>query len=205
MSPRPRRDCLHIPGRIRGKIGDDHHRETACIMAEAKPPPRGEREPDRRTHGLIAIAVPCQRVTRPVFGKHGFAGGALVVDWPAIVGSAVASHTLPVRIRFPPKERVDGTLTVKVDSGAFALEVQHLEPLILERINGYFGWKAVARLKLAQGPLPEPRKPRPAAPPPSAPPGPVLLEKLAGVEDPDLREALARLGRRLGRPAVTKS
>ncbi|ARJ66845.1 hypothetical protein WV31_14770 [Magnetospirillum sp. ME-1] len=161
-------------------------------MADSKPKP----DPERRTHGLVSIAVPSDRVTRPVFGRHGFAGGTLVVDWPAIVGSAVASHTLPLGIKFPPKERTEGTLTVKVDSGAFALEMQHLEPLILERINGYFGWKAVARLKLRQGPLPDVARPPPARPAaPSAPPP--ALERLAQVEDPELREVLERLGRRL--------
>ena len=72
-------------------------------MGKDKPSPP---DPDRRTYGMVSIAVPSDRVTRPVFGRHGFAGGALVVDWPAIVGSAVASHTLPQRIKFPPKDRV---------------------------------------------------------------------------------------------------
>jgi hypothetical protein len=162
-------------------------------MADSKTKPSDE----RRTHGLVSIAVPSDRVTRPAFGRHGFAGGALVVDWPAIVGSAVASHTLPLGIKFPPKERTEGTLTVKVDSGAFALEMQHLEPLILERINGYFGWKAVARLKLRQGPLPDAAaKPPPAKPAAPSSPSPAL-DRLAQVEDPDLRAVLERLGRRL--------
>jgi hypothetical protein len=165
------------------------------MMAEPKAPIK--KDEDRRVYGMVSIAVPSERVTRPVFGRHGFAGGALVVDWPAIVGSAVASHTLPIRIRFPPKERAEGTLIIKVDSGAFAVEVQHLEPLILERINGYFGWKAVARLKLMQGPLPEARrKPKPAAPAPVALSSD-LEARLAGVEDPDLRDVLARLGKTL--------
>ena len=162
-------------------------------MAEKTPPPKEE----RRTYGMVSIAVPSERVTRPVFGKHGFAGGALVVDWPAIVGSAVASHTLPVRIKFPPKERAEGTLIVKVDSGAFAVELQHLEPLVLERINGYFGWRAVARLKMSQGPLPERPKPKSTAAPPADAPTPAR-DRLAEVEDPELREVLERLGRRLG-------
>ena len=165
-----------------------------CVMAKEKTPPPPD--PDRRRYGMVAVAVPCDQVTRPAFGRHGFAGGALVVDWPAIVGSAVASHTLPVRIKFPPKDRTEGTLMVKVDSGAFAVEMQHLEPLILERINGYFGWKAVARLRLLQGPLPEPPKRAaiPAAPPPASA---TLAARLAEVEDPELREVLERLGRRL--------
>jgi hypothetical protein len=165
-------------------------------MAESKPKPKQKPEERRPTNGLVSVAVPSERVTRPVFGRHGFAGGALVVDWPAIVGSAVASHTLPLSIKFPPKERTDGTLSVKVDSGAFAVEMQHLEPLILERINGYFGWKAVARLRLRQGPLPErPAAKAPPAEPPATPPP--AQDSLARVEDPELRAVLERLGRRL--------
>ncbi|WP_254434946.1 DUF721 domain-containing protein [Magnetospirillum sp. UT-4] len=149
---------------------------------------------DRRTYGMVSIAVPAERVTRPAFGRHGFAGAALVVDWPAIVGSAVAAHTLPLRIKFPPKERTGGTLEVKVASSAFATELQHLEPLILERINGYFGWQAVARLKLRHGPLPK-RAAAAAPPPPDAEAAERLAGTLARVDDPDLRAALERLGR----------
>lgn len=152
---------------------------------------------DKRTCGMVAVAVPALKVTRPVFGRHGLAGGALVVDWAAIVGGAVAAHAMPLRIKFPPKERTDGTLVVKVASSAFATELQHLEPLILERINGYFGYRAVARLQLRHGPLPRRAAPRPPPPPPTgeAP----ATAALARIEDPDLREALERLGRRLAR------
>ncbi|MDA8230626.1 MAG: DUF721 domain-containing protein [Magnetospirillum sp.] len=153
---------------------------------------------ERRTNGLVAIAVPAGRATRGVFGGHGFVDAALVVDWPAIVGPAVAAHTLPSRIKFPPKERAEGTLVVKVASSAFATDLQHLEPLVLERINGHFGYRAVARLQLRHGPLPRARS-APAAPRAGAnqPPGD-LTAALARVDDPELRDALERLGRRLG-------
>lgn len=162
-------------------------------MAEDKN--RIRRDAPRPTYGLVSIAVPGERVTRPVFGRKGFASAALLTEWPALVGSAVASHTLPVAIRFPPKERSDGTLVIKVDSGAFALELQHLEPLILERINGFFGWKAVARLKLQQGPLP--RRPAPPKPPPAPTGPPAAAKALETVEDPELRAVLERLGRHI--------
>lgn len=154
-----------------------------------------KRDADRRIQGMVSIAVPADRVTKPVFGKHGFVSGALVVDWAAIVGSAVASHTLPLRIKFPPKERGDGTLEIKVGSSAFATELQHLEPLIIERINGYFGWKAVARLRMRHGPLPQRRPVRPAPPEPDAQASARLETVLEKVEDPALREALERLGK----------
>jgi hypothetical protein len=145
---------------------------------------------------MVAVAVPVERVTRPVFGRHGFVNGALVVDWPAIVGSAVAAHTLPLRIKFPPRVRAEGTLVVKVASSAFATELQHLEPLILERINGYFGYRAVARLNLRHGPLPLRAAVRPPPEPPATLAAPAAAA-LATVDDPELRDALERLGRRL--------
>ncbi len=156
-----------------------------------------DKDDDKRLCGMVAVAVPAGKVTRPVFGRHGFAGGALVVDWPAIVGSAVAAHTLPLRIKFPPKERTDGTLVVKVASSAFATELQHLEPLIIQRINGYFGWQAVTRIKLQHGPLPV-RKDKAEPPPAPTPEAAARLEKsLEAVEDPELRAVLERLGRHI--------
>ena len=35
-------------------------------------------------------------------------------------------------------------------SGAFALEIQHREKFILEKINTYFGYNAVSQLKIIQ-------------------------------------------------------
>lgn len=162
-------------------------------MTKNAPP---KHDDDRRIQGMVSIAVPADRVTKPVFGRHGFVSGALVVDWAAIVGSAVASHTLPLRIKFPPKERGEGTLEIKVASSAFATELQHLEPLIVERINGYFGWNAVARLRLRHGPLPPRERRHEVAPPePDAEGAARLNAVLDKVEDPRLREALERLGK----------
>ena len=81
-----------------------------------------------------------------------------------------------------------------VDGGALALELQHAEALILERINGHFGYRAVTRLRLIQRPMPERlRLPR-ANPVPDAPADPLLTDRLAVIADDDLRAALARLG-----------
>ena len=154
-------------------------------------------KPTQRTYGMAAVAVVAERVTRPLFGRFGFASGALVADWPAIVGSAVAAHTLPLRIKFPPKRRSEGILVIKVASSAFATELQHLEPLVLERINGHFGYRAVARLQLRHGPLPPRRPLRPV--PPEGAADPALAETLAVVDDPELRAALERLGRHIKR------
>ena len=84
----------------------------------------------------------------------------------------------------------------------FALQIQHLEPVLVERINTFYGYRAVARLRLIQGPLPVAPPPRrPAFRALSASEEEALAATLAGLSDPTLREALTSLGRTLrGRP-----
>ena len=110
---------------------------------------------DRTTYGLVAVGLPTSKITRPLFGRRGFVHGALITDWPAIVGSAMSLHTMPLGIKFPKGERVGGVLEIKVAASAFSTQLQHLAPLVVERVNGYFGWRAVERLKLRHGPLPK--------------------------------------------------
>lgn len=148
--------------------------------------------------GPRAVAEMTARLTRKPLGKRGFAEAALVAQWASVVGSMMGQFTAPLKIVFPPGERVGGVLHIRVASGAMATQLQHLEPLILQRINAHFGYGAVARLHMVQGPLP-PRQQRKAPPPPKLTPDQeqTLQHNLETVEDPDLRDALARLGRHL--------
>jgi hypothetical protein len=82
---------------------------------------------------------------------------------------------------------------VRVES-AFALELQHLAPLLIERINAHYGWRCVGRLVLKQGPVPRPRPARPALPELSSEDHARLAETTAGIAEEPLREALTRLG-----------
>ena len=53
--------------------------------------------------------------------------------------------------------------------GAMALELQHQTPMLLERINSYFGYRAVAQLRLVQGSLRRHPQRKTAKLPPLAP------------------------------------
>ena len=143
-----------------------------------------------------ALAVTVARITKPLFGRRGFAEGAVIGDWPSVIGTEFAQHTSPERIVFGPGARSEGTLHLRVDGGGRATEIQHLAPQIVERINGFFGYRVVARLKLIQGPLPprkivSPAKTRPL----SANQEKDLEERLAEIEDDGLKSALEGLGR----------
>ena len=135
-------------------------------------------------------------ITKPIFGKRGLAAGAIVKDWAKIAGSDLACYSQPERISYPRHERIEGTLHLRIDHSSIAPELQHLEPLVLERINVYFGFKAVARLKFIHGPLPEQRPNRkPVTRPLNEIEEQALVDNLVDIEDPDLRQALEGLGR----------
>lgn len=127
------------------------------------------------------------RLTRPVFRKRSPAGAQLLADWAAIVGPALSAVTQPLRL-------TAGTLTLAC-AGPVAMELQHLAPELIGRINAHLGRVAVERLRFVQQ---APAGGPPAAPP--APPRPVVLPeaveaRLAALPEGELREALAKLAR----------
>ena len=147
-------------------------------------------------HGLGTLGQSVERIATPAMRRRGFAGAAIATHWPEIVGRPLSDHSQPFRIVFPRGERRGGTLHLTV-SGAFAPEVAHLSPQIIERINGYFGYGAVDRLELHHGRVA--RKTPTAAPAQddgtasARPPDARLTATIAKVEDQDLRAALTRL------------
>ena len=147
-----------------------------------------------RRGAMRALAADVPHIVKPVLGKRGFIEGQLVAQWGEIVGADLARRMLPEQLSFPHGQRRDGTLRLRVVPG-FALEAQHREPQILERLNAFFGYRALARLVLVQGPLPADRttttrRPRDLAAAERA----SLERRVAGISDAELRRALTRLG-----------
>ena len=131
-----------------------------------------------------------------VFARQGFASGELVTHWAEIVGAEIAALAEPIKLQWPRagghEETEPATLVLRVE-GPPAIEVQHLAPVILERVNRYLGWRAVGRLGIRQAPLARRRSSdRPASP--SAAATAALAATLTGIDDAPLRDALARLG-----------
>ena len=154
---------------------------------------------DRTLPGPKAIAEFSRQLTKQPLGKRGFAEVSLITHWPEIVGQAQALGSVPLKIAFPREERSGGVLHVRVATGGLATEFQYRKELIISRINGHFGYGAVADLRITQGHIPV-RQPKKSllTPPVLAPEQEQALQQsLAGVEDDEMREALARLGRRL--------
>jgi len=177
-------------------------------------PPRGVLPPraaiafaPRRPGGLYgvkAVGSFLPHLTRKAFEKYGFSAATLITDWATIAGRELAAFTAPERLKWPrgvdrcehetgpapaDKGRPGATLVLRVDP-ARALDVQYGARQIVERINAYFGYAAVAELRILQAPVAPPRREGPAPRPTPTP----LTHEVAGVADAALRQALGRLG-----------
>ena len=97
--------------------------------------------------GKVRLAQILPKITREAFRDRGFYQASILTSWSEIVGEEMASRSCPEKIS------KGGVLTVRVE-GSFALEFQHIEPQLLERIACHFGHRAVSRISLRQGPMP---------------------------------------------------
>ena len=103
-------------------------------------------------------------------------------------------------IRFPPGEKSEGILQLVVVP-AHAPIIMHVIPEIIERVNRFFGYNAVSKVKLRQGEVKLPPAREPAAAPPSLKPIPVELgDSLRDIGDPELHAVLESLARSMGSP-----
>jgi hypothetical protein len=151
----------------------------------------------RRGGGLRRLPDLLSALLDPAARRRGLAEAKLLTEWPTIVGPGLAGRCQPIRLG-NGTDRAGGILVLHV-AGAAALELQHSEVQILERINGFFGYPAVSRLRLIQAP---PLRRSSRAAPPVARPVSVTAElevrdAVQVIRDPGLRTALADLGRAL--------
>ena len=114
-------------------------------------------ERGRFRHFPRSLRECAQPVAKASQSGRGFADSKILSDWAQIVGKQLAQHCIPMRITYPRGTNIrngasGGTLSLQVEPG-FATLLQHQEPVILERIAGYFGFRAVARITLLQVPL----------------------------------------------------
>lgn len=149
----------------------------------------------RKERGLLAIGINLPKIAAPAMRKRGFTQARLITDWPAIVGEKLAQETTPQKSVFPGRAKNGALLYIRV-SQAFALELQHIAPQVIDRINLFFGYRAISDLRYFQAPI-MPGKLRRR----------VKIQRLSDIEearlrhdlekiiDPGLKDTFATLGR----------
>jgi hypothetical protein len=125
------------------------------------------------------------------FKRFGFVQGSVVARWAEIVGERYARVSTPESIRFPAGKKSGGTLTLAVE-GAHAPLLQHLGPMIMERVNLFFGYEAVVKVVFRHG-QGGPKRTKATLRPASAPVPRDLGDGLREIADPELRTVLESL------------
>ena len=140
-----------------------------------------------RRMGLRNVAPLVGNLTRPLVRKRGFFQTEIILQF-----------TMPLKYTPPPRESIaGGTLLIRV-VGPVALELQHRMPQIIERVNSYFGYRAINKISMLQGDISRPE--RTVHRPPKAPEADIDASRKADIEkieDPHLRDVLTRLGRHI--------
>jgi hypothetical protein len=138
-------------------------------------------------------------IGRAAFRRFGFVQSSIVSRWDEIVGPRYARVSCPESIRFPAGKKADGTLELVVE-GAHAAMMQHVVPEIVERVNRFFGYSAVARVKMRQGVVAQKAdRPTAKAPPMLKPVAFELGDSLKEIGDPELQAVLDSLAKSLAK------
>lgn len=161
----------------------------------------------RRQRGFEAAAGLVRDSIRLAGEQRGFAMTRLLTQWDEIAGGQLAPLARPVRVGYG-REGLGATLTLLV-SGAAAPLVQMQAETIRERVNGCYGYNAIARIRITQisaAALAEDQaafsghpggsaRTRPEAPNPACHKDSAALSRDIG--DADLRAALEALGEKV--------
>lgn len=160
--------------------------------------------PPRKAARSRSLAELTRDAVNPTAAKLGFGEADILLHWDEIAGERLAQVCEPQRLQWParapnrpPDAQPDPAALVLTVEGAFALEVQHLAPLLMERVNARLGWRCIGRILIRQGPVRRRRvarhKPAPVDPDLAVRAG----EAVGEIEDEALRAALVRLGARV--------
>ena len=110
----------------------------------------------KRTFVPKKIGDTLGKVNRVFSNKYGKIEFLILSKWPQIVGSFFAEHSEPDKISRLTEDFDEydqpifkSFLNVRV-SPAAAVEFQHYKDTIIEKINSFFGYKAIADLRLQQ-------------------------------------------------------
>jgi hypothetical protein len=143
-----------------------------------------------------SLAKSIEQVVKPVYKKHGFAEHRILTQWHEVVGAELAAYSIPQKLVFPRGKKENGTLHILVAS-ARALELQHIQPVIHDKIAVYFGYPAVSRIVFTQssGAIFQKKRKSKTKPVPVLDAG--VSAAVAQCKDEELRGALLSLGNAL--------
>lgn len=124
----------------------------------------GDFQRGKAASSVLGVFLP--KLTKAVFEKQGFASATLVTDWETIVGRDIAAKCRPLKLTWPRVQSATGVVSAMAADGsntrpggrltllaepAFAVEIPYLAAKIKDRINSYYGYRAVEQVRVNVG------------------------------------------------------
>ncbi|MDD9910765.1 MAG: DciA family protein [Ahrensia sp.] len=158
-----------------------------------------EANPRHKRRNARPVGELAAKLIDPVIERRAGMSMDILASWEEIVGEQHAAHTRPQRLDWP-RSRDDETpfepaTLIVACAGPQAVFVQADGDTIISRVNAYFGFNAVSRLKIVQRPTKSAQKAelRPETPLPTHKQE-RLSDLVSSIDNPALRDALTRLG-----------
>jgi len=152
---------------------------------------------NRRKRGFERAASLVSNRVRSAGETRGFAVSRLLTHWKDVAGPDIATVCRPVDISYG---RSFGATLILLTTGAEAPMLEMQKDTIIERVNACYGYAAIRKVRITQTAatgFAEGRATFEPAPKNRPAPQPITqqaVDATTGVDNDELREALARLG-----------
>ena len=83
------------------------------------------------------------KISKPFFNRQGFLKSYIIDNWKEIVGKEYYKNSIPEKLRI---QKGGGVLTIATD-GATSTEMEYIKTDIIKKINDYYGYRAVNRIR----------------------------------------------------------
>ena len=116
---------------------------------------------NQRSFSPKTIGQSIEGINKKFSHKYGKIEYLIIAKWPKIVGQFFANHSEPNKIsRIPDGENDTGDVIysnyLHINVSPFAaVEFQHFKDKIIDKINRYFGYKAISNIRLKQNFIPK--------------------------------------------------
>ncbi|MBT26349.1 MAG: RNA-binding protein, partial [Rhodobacteraceae bacterium] len=101
------------------------------------------------TKGFARTSALLQSRIRKAGESRGFAVTRLLTHWPEVVGEDIAAIARPVDVKYGRSGGFGATLTL-LTTGAQAPMLEMQKDQIRQKVNGVYGYNAIARIRITQ-------------------------------------------------------
>ena len=89
------------------------------------------------------------KILKTKLKKVNFVDMSVIKNWKEIVGDDIAKNCWPIKIFFSDGNNSNGKIAIKVKRG-WSLEIEYKNQEIIEKLNQYFGYKAISKINIIQ-------------------------------------------------------